>query len=563
MSISIRSSLSLDLQPDIDSPASFVKSNSFPYGKKLFKSLGRFSNVSSTSVVETHSVITISQRDVDKTEERGEELLSTRRQSSDSPFDEKDELIGTNNESETTMQAFLPPCFEMEESANVEPTGRGKEDESSAPDARMAHSFEEHKISIVVENGMNRKQQTNEFSIPSLMQSFLISIEEQNSDEFEVWLSCNVIFTGEATQISHDDESTHVDFLFIADPYNGPNRSKIEIRGIGEMKMESDEECLLTNRKLNDLVEKGHLGVESSVFKDHHCDVLSYVQVGCVECEYSSNGSSSSSEYENDEDNKRCDMDTSAHYITANSLLGHSGIKKISSVQDNDNQQSPPSPPYNMESKLLNRLPNEDEGMKHLLNTAVLSTDSVDNVQLPEIGHRPVPPSNTLSCMSTSVTVTSSLILVVDQESDSKNHSMKEIECDRASYVSSYASGALRPLKWVGAKSLLESRLLTDSSSAVTNDGDTTISPASYSRQMNKNWLLKAVNNQDAMICNAEVTHPRMQDPRWAALIRQHPSYHRPRDWLCHNAYHHSSAEFNDNNDLNIPSWPIEKGLTM
>jgi hypothetical protein len=232
-------------------------------------------------------------------------------------------------------------------------------------------------------------------------------------------------------------------------------------------------------------------------------------------------------------------------------------------VQDTENQPSPPSPLSNLKSKELNRISNKDEGMKHVLETAVISMDSLDNVQLSEIGQHPIPPSNSLSYMSTSVTVTSTLNLLEDIDSDSKSHSKKEIESDRASYVSSYASGALRPLKWVGAKSLLESRLLNDSSSAVTNDGDATTSSAAYSRQMNNNGLFKAIKNKDAMFGNTEVTHPRMQDPRWAALIQQHPSYHRPRDWLCHNTNHHSTAEFNENKDPNIPSTAIEKGLTV
>jgi hypothetical protein len=122
-------------------------------------------------VVETHSVLTIPHSDVAITEERDEELFSTRRQSSDSPFDEKDELIGTISESEKTMQVFLQPSFEMEESANVELTGRGKEEEST-PDALTLLSLEEHKMSTVAESDTNRKQHFHESYISSFMQSF-------------------------------------------------------------------------------------------------------------------------------------------------------------------------------------------------------------------------------------------------------------------------------------------------------------------------------------------------------------------------------------------------------
>lgn len=491
--ITNRPFLSLDLESDIDSPASFLEGNSFPCGTRVVKPLDYVFTVSSRSVVETHSVCTES-------------------------------------------------SFNTEESADAE-EGAGHaaqmKQEESTPDAIMVLSLAEHKLVSVEGRDINRKHHTHESSITS-MKSFSISIEEQNSDEIEVQLSSNADITCKEIQISTDN-----DFILITETYNGHNSSKKEDRCTMGVEIKGEEDSLLTGRKSDTIMEVGRLRTQSEVLRDHECDVLSFVQVGCVEDDYSTVQSSSSSEYDHEEDDNRCGINSSVHPITPTSVLEYSDIDRFLSKPENEKQQIHRFPSSNLESNVLNHPSKKDAGMRYSLNTALLSMDSSDILQLPEIGQQAVQLSNSSMYMSTSATITTTLTLLGDQEKHFKNIFTKETEDDHASYVTSYASGALRPLKWVGAKSLLERRLLTDGSSVVTLNGNATISLDAYLQRV---WLQKD-----------GVTNPRIQDPRWAALLRQHTSYHRPRDWLCHNAHHHSTAEFQEETGLPILSRVMKK----
>lgn len=548
--ITIRPFLSLDLGSDIDSPESFVKSNSFPCGTRVVKPLDCVFTVSSRSVVETQSVISLSQTDVAKSDERDMQFFS---------YQEKDEFIGMSNNSQHTMPEFLEPSFNMEESAHAEESADNTDEmkkEESTPDALMGLSLVKQKMITVEESDKNRKNHTHESSGTSV-QSFSILIEEENSDGIEVQLSSSADIQCKEIQLFTHDKLIDDDLNLIRGTYKGQNCSKKKVGGIGET--EAEEDSLLTSRKADTIMEEKRRRTESEVYIDHKCDVLSFMQVGCVEGDCSTVHSSSSSECDHEEDN-RCVINSSPNPITPTSVLEYSDIDRFLSLQKNEKQPSHQSTTSTFKGNELDHPSKKDAGERYSFKTALLSPDISDDLEVPEVRQQAVPLSNSSMYLSANATITTTLTLLVDQEKDSKNNLTKASEDDRASYVNSYASGALRPLKWVGAKSLLESRLLTDGSSTVTLNGTATISLDAYLQRVNTNWFLKALNNKtDAGSCDTEVTNPRIQDPRWAALLRKHTPYHRPRDWLCHNAHHHFTAEFQVDTDLPFLSRVMEK----